>query len=135
MSNQPQRILNRTFTNSVFGNNIRWYGWDTDEATTSLPNNDVHIFNNWDIGNSLNLVTITFNMQGGSFEDGRNNQQHILSGMPVQMPPSPVRPGYNFLGWFTTATAVSSLVERTSFQYIQLRRIKPWLGFADIVVD
>ena len=65
-------------------------GWNV-EIPSNMPAKDLEIKALWQI----NICTITFNTNGGSFINSINGEY----GMPVTKPADPIKEGYTFVGW------------------------------------
>jgi len=88
------------------------FGINTDASTSFQINNTMTVTANWvasETEGSSNYVEITFNPNGGVWEDGYSGSRTYAfpiyedtdTANSISMPEDPVRPGYAFIGWNT----------------------------------
>lgn len=86
-------------------------GWNTmqngsgtlwDFATNTMPGNDVVLYAQW----SLDSFSMSFDLNGGT--SATPNAQTIPFGQLATAPATPVREGYTFVGWNTSANGAGT---------------------------
>lgn len=89
-----------------------WYVRETDGNNTKVtfnPKSDrtfeaaETLYAHWDPVNTSDPVKVTFNANGGTFENGQGSKEAEATGGKVAKPADPAREGYTFAGWFTEA--------------------------------
>ena len=91
-------------------------GWYTDDETyqnevteSTVFNTTTEIYAKW---NDQNDVTITFNADGGTVS---TSSITFSNGSAIGELPTPEKPGYLFVGWFTDNTWATEVTEETTF--------------------
>ena len=80
----------------VYKYNYSYYNADLDSAViTSLSNNDTVLQFNY----YRKPYTLTWNLNGGQFNDGFGAPQTLLWGTPIDYTHTPALEGHNFIGW------------------------------------
>ncbi len=85
-------------------------------TTATAFTEDTTLYARWEAVESTEVVTVTFDPNGGSLTDtSLDTLETLESGVLSGAPPIPTREGYTFLGWYTALTEGELVTASTVF--------------------
>lgn len=93
-----------------------------------MPSHDLKLKAKWE----ANQYTVTFDKQGGTFDEGITDTLTVKYDKELGTLPTPVRYGYSFMGWFTELTDGEQVTESTIWKLTDNRKL--YAGWKEKIV-